>query len=154
MREFTPELNQQMYDQFAGRVNKRADQRVGQGRSEALSRGIESDVFERSLTAGHRAAASEEIAGYDADLGYKVAGLNRDERLQNQYRTEDYGRQKERDKFLAGQHEKLSRLGWANQLQMQQNGFNQQDQQNDWGNMGKDFLRNFGMNMTTKLGGG
>lgn len=114
-QEFTPELNEDFVNRLAGRAEARGAVRQGQARSEALSRGLEGDVFESSAVGGARAETDQEIKDIEGDFAYNVAGLAREERLGKQNR----GYEVEDRNFSAGEAEKnralqerLARLGY------------------------------------------
>lgn len=150
--EFTPELNQKFYESLAGGIRRRGNEGIGTARSGALARGLTGDPYEGSAVGAVEAGTNQELGELDAGLAYKAAGLNREERLQNQYRTEDFNRARARDIWSQGQAEKMARLQYAFQHQQQQDLFNQQDQAGDWSNMGKGFFNTFGQKLSGKLG--
>lgn len=85
--EFTPEINQDFYDRMASRISKRGETQAGQARSEALSRGLGGDPYEASAVGLARQGTQQELGDFDADLGYRMAGLQREERLTGEDRA-------------------------------------------------------------------
>ena len=79
--EFTPEINEDFYGRLAGRIARRTDAGVGQARGEALARGRQGDAFETSAVGMARGRGAEELNDLDAELAYKLAGMQREERL-------------------------------------------------------------------------
>lgn len=98
-REFSPELNEDLYNTLAKRITARGVTQAGQARSEALGRGLGGDPYEASAVGLARQGTNDELGNLDADLAYRAAGLNRDERI---------GRENREDTqlFQAGESEK------------------------------------------------
>ena len=83
-KEFTPEVTEDFYTRLAGRIQKRGEADEGRAMSEALARGRADDLYLQSAVGGVRGRTREQLADLDADLAYKVAGMNREERLGQQ----------------------------------------------------------------------
>jgi len=81
MQEFTPEVTEDFYKRLAGRIEQRGARQVGQASEESLARGREGDPYEAVLKGAARSSTGRELSDLDADLAYRVAGLNREERL-------------------------------------------------------------------------
>lgn len=91
-QEFNPEFTDELLKRLMGGIGEREGMRVGQARSEALSRGLEGDIHETGAVAGVRAGADLERGNTEADLRYRLAGMGREERLgreQRGYEVED-----------------------------------------------------------------
>ncbi len=111
---------------MATRIGDRGAQNVGLARSEALSRGLEGDPYEASAVGRERAATSGQLADLDADIGYKTAGLQREERLTGEGRQYQSGENERSRAFTAAESEKnrnfqerLARLGYDQQRDME-----------------------------------
>lgn len=113
--EYTPEINQDYLANLLKGVDTEAAAQRGRARSEALARGLEGDVFEASAVGAVDSAALNEKSALKSDLAFKMAGLNRDERLMGQQRdwqVEDRNfaaTQREADRRL---QEKLAVMGF------------------------------------------
>jgi len=100
--EYTPELDEKFRSAMTKRISDRGVSRAGAARSEALSRGLGGDPYEASSVGLANQGTDQELNAFDAQLGYNVAGLNREERLGTQQR----GYQVEDRNFGAAENEK------------------------------------------------
>ena len=80
-KEYTPELNEALYNRMAQRIETRGGADVGRARSEALSRGLQGDPFETSQVNSAREGTRQELNEFDLNLTDRLAGLGREERL-------------------------------------------------------------------------
>ena len=91
-KEFTPELNEDLYNTLAKRISARGESSAGRARSEALSRGLGGDPYEASAVGMARQGTQDELGALDSDLAYRTAGFGREERLGREsrgYQVED-----------------------------------------------------------------
>ncbi len=111
-KEFTPEITEAFFNRLAGNIRKRGERNRGLARSEALSRGLERDPFERSAVSVQREKTKRAVGDLEADIGFRVAGLQREERIGTERREDVQSFQSgEADKDRAFR-EKLARLGF------------------------------------------
>ncbi len=92
LKEFTPELNEDLYNTLSKRITSRGETDAGRARSEALSRGLGGDPYEASAVGLARQGTQDQLGALDSDMAYKIAGLGREERLgheQRGYQVED-----------------------------------------------------------------
>ena len=87
--EFSPEITQDFYNAMTKRISDRGVTRAGQRRSEALSRNLGGDPYEASAVGLADQGTDQELNQFDADLNYRVAGLNRDERVGRETREDE-----------------------------------------------------------------
>ncbi len=106
--EFTPELTADFYDKMSKRITARGETNAGRARSEALSRGLGGDPYEASAVGLARQGTQDELGSFDADLNYKIAGLNRDERLTKEGRAYD-SEEAQKDRAF---REKMAQMGY------------------------------------------
>ena len=119
--EFNSDINADFYNRLASGIQKQGGYDVGQARSEALARGLTGDPFEASLTGMARANTSNKLADMGADMDYRLAGMNREERMLGEGR----------------QYQTAERLGqqqWQSGESAAMRSFNERmaRQQNDW----------------------
>lgn len=112
VNEFTPEITEDLYQRMARRRQQITDADVGRARSEALSRGLSGDPFEASAVGAARAQGAEALGDMDADLNYRVAGLQRDERLGRETREDTQEFQAAESEKGRALQERLQRLGF------------------------------------------
>lgn len=115
-QEFTPELNEDLYNKMARKISQNGAADVGNARGEALSRGLTGDPFEASAVGEARNNTTNQLNDLYTGMNYDVAGKAREERLMGQtrgYQVEDRNfSAAESDKNRALQ-ERLARLGYA-----------------------------------------
>ncbi len=80
-QEFTPELDQSFIERLQRPVRRRGARDIGLARGEALRRGLSGDPFEAAAVSGTRARIGERLSDIEADVGFRRAGLQREERL-------------------------------------------------------------------------
>ena len=115
-QEFTPEITQNFFNRLAGSIRERGAKRRGLARSEALARGLTGDPFEASSVAAERGRTDVELANLEADLGFRVAGLQREERIGTESREDIQSFQAAEAEKDRAFRERLSRLGFAQDL--------------------------------------
>lgn len=81
MFEYTPEINADYLKSIQRPVIQQGNVAVGQARGEALRRGLEGDPFEALRVGGAVNNTNNRLTDMNADLAYKTAGLQRDERM-------------------------------------------------------------------------
>lgn len=125
-QEFTPEINEDLYNSLSAKIKSRGVTRAGQARSEALSRGLGGDPYEASAVGLANQGTDSELNSLDSNLAYKVAGLNREERLGEKTRGWNVEDREDNQTFDAEQgeidrafREKMGRLGYDQRRDME-----------------------------------
>ena len=108
LKEFTPEITEDLYKRMAARITRQGDTNVGLAHEEALARGLTGDPYEASLVGAARGSTAGQLADLDADLNFKVAGLGREERM----RKEDWAHSDEQAALDRSFQERLAERGY------------------------------------------
>jgi len=121
---FAPELDEAFIEKLQRPVRRRGARDVGLARGEALRRGLSGDAFEGAAVSGARARTGERLADIEADVGFRRAGLQRQERLIGEGRRFGVSEREARQRFSAGEAEKERQ----SRLRLQNLGFQQRRQ--------------------------
>ena len=92
IKEFTPELSEDLYNTLSKRISARGESSAGRARSEALSRGLGGDPYEASAVGLARQGTQDELGALESGMAFDIAGLGRQERLGHEargYQVED-----------------------------------------------------------------
>lgn len=122
VREFTPEINQSLYERMARPVREQGARDVASARSTSLARGLTGDPFEASLTGLAKQGTANKLSDINADIQWTGAGMARDERLTGEQRAYGTSEREAGQQFQGAQNEanrafqeRLARLGYQNQ---------------------------------------
>lgn len=83
MFEYTPEITQDYVRRLQQPIKQQGAIDIGKARGEALRRGMSGDPFEALRVGAAENTRDTNLANTASDLQFKIAGLQRDERLQN-----------------------------------------------------------------------
>ncbi len=85
--EYTAEINEAFYQKLARPIKAAGATDLGQMRGSAVERGITGDMWEGAAEAGIRNNTANKLSDLNADMGFNIAGLQRDERLTKENRA-------------------------------------------------------------------
>ncbi|MCK5236574.1 MAG: hypothetical protein KAR06_06270 [Deltaproteobacteria bacterium] len=106
-REFTPEINEDFYQKLARPIKRRTAANVAGARGAALSRGLEGDSYERGAVSAAQESGDAQLSDLFADIQYRGAGLEREERLTGEGRQFQTGEREAGQEFESAEGEKL-----------------------------------------------
>ncbi len=116
--EYGPELSAQFLSRLTSPIDDMERQDEGRAYAESAARGLSGQATEGSLVGNVRSGARRDKSNAIADFNYKLAGMQRDERLTRENRDASQG-------FAADQAEKdrkfkehLTEMGFAHETGM------------------------------------